>query len=93
MTREEITNSRVCQVTKAALEYYKEHHQDKDIDLTDAFKAGFEYADRTMIDKACEWFNKNLFEVINGMHSVSVMSVKDLSLEGFIKDFKKAMEL
>lgn len=44
-TREEIKNSKAYQVSKAALKYYNEHHKDKDIDLTDAFEAGFEYAD------------------------------------------------
>jgi Rad3-related DNA helicase len=45
MTREEIINSRAYQVSKAALEYYNEHHQDKDINLTDAFEEGAKWAD------------------------------------------------
>ena len=45
MTRGEITNSKSYKKTKEALKYYNEHYQDKDIDLTDAFEAGFDYAD------------------------------------------------
>lgn len=45
MTRGEITNSRAYQVSKAALEYYNEHYQDKDVDLTDAFEYGAKWAD------------------------------------------------
>lgn len=45
MTREEIEDSKAYQVSKAALEYYNEHHQDNDIDLTDAFEAGAKWAD------------------------------------------------
>jgi hypothetical protein len=86
MTREEITNSRVYQVTKAALEYYKEHHQDKDIDLTDAFKAGFEYADRTMIEKACEWLESTDIDMKYWNSEDGVCK------ELLIEDFKKAME-
>lgn len=43
MTREEIENSKAYQVSKAALEYYNEHHQDNDIGLCDAFEAGAEW--------------------------------------------------
>lgn len=60
MTREEIENSKTYRVSKAALDYYNEHHQDKNIDLTDAFEAGAKWADETMIEKAREWV-KNAF--------------------------------
>ena len=45
ITRKEIINSKAYKISKEALKYYNEHYQDKDIDLTDAFEAGFEYAD------------------------------------------------
>ena len=66
MTREEITNSRAYQASKAALEYYNEHHHDKDIDLTDAFEEGVKWADENPkkglvdIDEVCEWLNDHL---------------------------------
>ena len=89
MTREEITNSRAYQVSKAALEYYNEHQQYNDIDLTEAFEAGAEWADRTMIDKACKWIKnyvENAFTEVNGM----MIELHGIELS---EDFRKAMGL
>ena len=84
MPREEIDNSKSYQFSKAALEYYNEHHQDNDIDLIDAFKAGVEWADKTIIDKACKWLQKYFVEDHYGM-SPSGFCV-------FVTMFRKAME-
>ena len=87
MTREEITNSRAYQVSKAALEYYNEHHQDKDIDLTDAFEEGAKWADENpkeglvSIDKVCEWLDNHIDDYGHDYY------------DELITDFRKAMEM
>lgn len=93
MTREEITNSRAYQATKAALEYYNEHHQDKDIDLTDAFAAGAKWADKTMIEKICDWLKDQLVDNQDNCGYAVVSTFDTTTVEEFICDFKKAMEL
>ena len=82
--REEITNSRAYQVSKAALEYYNEHHQDKDIDLTDAFEEGAKWADQTMIGKARGWLKEK--------NKMCMYELEMILGGNFIEDFKKAME-
>lgn len=48
----------------------------------DAFEAGAEWADRTMIDRVCEWLDSNLeryvFEGINGKPYISIVLCDDL---------------
>lgn len=69
MTRGEITNSKSYKKTKEALKYYNEHYQDKDIDLTDAFEAGFDYADviseRELLQIVLKTTEKTKKEIIN----------------------------
>lgn len=106
MTREEITNSRAYQVSKAALEYYNEHHQDKDIDLTDAFEAGFEYADmvngKELLYVAQKTAERTKKEIISkACEWLKLNTNWDDEWDemgrnidyGMIEDFKKAMEL
>ena len=88
MTREEIENSKAYQVSKAALEYYNEHHQDNDINLIDAFEAGAEWADKTMIEKACDWIQMNATKYMNSIGGCMYFDVINST-----KDFRKAMEL
>lgn len=90
MTREEIENSKAYQVSKAALEYYNKHHQENDIDLTDAFEAGAKWAYKTMIDKACEWLENNMYYHDCGNYDVITHSSD--TIEEMIENFKKAME-
>ena len=100
MTREEITNSKAYQVSKAALEYYNEHHQDKDIDLTDAFEAGFEYANevngKELLYVAQKTADRTKKEVISKacewlLHQEEMIGI---SFENdFIERFKKELEL
>ena len=104
MTREEITNSRAYQVSKAALEYYNEHHQDKDIDLTDAFEAGFEYADTIngkellhVAQKTAERTKKEFIskacEWLEDKNKMCMYELEMILGGNFIEDFKKEMEL
>lgn len=99
MTREEIQNSRAYQVSKAALEYYNEHQQDNDIDLTDAFEAGFEYAKEVngkellyVAQKTAERTKKEVIHKASEwlLHQEEMIGI---SFENdFIERFKKAME-
>lgn len=102
MTREEILNSRAYQVSKAALEYYNEHHRDKDIDLTDAFEAGAECVDKTMIEKAKKWLENFLEKTIqkpsiNDGYTSDTIKCAELKrhrlIEEVLYDFKKEMRL
>lgn len=45
---------------------------------------GVRFADKTMIDKACQWLEENYYNVYQG----TWQEIK----EQFINDFKKAME-
>ena len=48
-----------------------------------------EWADKTMIDKACDWLNQN----VEKYESVTKMGYMPFSLiEDMINDFRKAME-
>lgn len=49
-----------------------------------AFTKGAEWADKTMIDKACQWLEENYYNIYQG----TWQEIK----EQFIDDFKKAME-
>ncbi len=90
MTREEITNSRAYQVSKAALEYYNEHHQDKDIDLTDAFEEGAKWADKTQIEKVLEFIFEYLYEHPHVNGHICTDSFE--SLEALEEELIKTME-
>ena len=52
--------------------------------LIQGFKDGAKWADKTMLEKACEWLEENYYNVYQG----TWQEIK----EQFINDFKKAME-
>lgn len=54
------------------------------MDYRAGFMSGAEWADKTMVKKACEWLEKNYYNVYQG----TWQEIK----EQFINDFKKAME-
>ena len=64
MTREEIENSRAYQTTDAAFEYCCKNHPHYNGDMLgeiiDTFEAGVEWADTTMIDKACKIYREHI---------------------------------
>ena len=60
-------------------------YDDKDF-IEQAFIEGANWADRTMIDKACEWFENVDFEM------TYIDSEGLFDKEQFINDFRKAME-
>jgi hypothetical protein len=57
-----------------------------------SFEAGATSAKEQVIKEACEWLDNNLFEIVIGIDTISVMSLENISLKDFIKQFKKAME-
>lgn len=100
MTREEIENSKAYRVSKAALEYYNEHHQDNDINLIDAFEAGAEWDEEAMIEKACNWLRKTLYihtEIEEDKdwgisNSINWVTSDHNSIEEFIENFKESLK-
>lgn len=57
-----------------------------------AFKAGAEWADKTMIDKACQWLNNEFLQNKDRDGYPNVESRSCISVEELIQDFRKAME-
>ena len=58
------------------------------------FYEGAKWADKTMIDKACEWMEKTLFEICDlskRLDDIQVVS-KHKRKRDLIEDFKRAME-
>lgn len=53
----------------------------REMNVNQSFIEGAKWADKTMIDKTCEWLEDNLQ---GGVHPSSIY--------GFIKNFKRAME-
>ncbi|MBR6418227.1 MAG: hypothetical protein IKS36_05380 [Bacteroidales bacterium] len=56
-------------------------------DIEDAFMEGALWADRTMIDKACEWLHSALY--LDHEHSIEH---RYATLEELLNDFRKAMK-
>lgn len=69
------------QIEKEAKKFAKEI-DDWEIaeDVQDAFEQGAEWADRTMLERACEWLEEN-----------PPMRFDDV--QNYVEQFKKAMEL
>lgn len=61
-------------------------------DIADAFEEGAEWADKTMIEKACQYLKNALYEVASGVtHSFDIMSIQNTTMDDFISSFRKAM--
>lgn len=52
-----------------------------------SFKEAIEWADKTIIDKACEWLKRNAEDYV-----VTCYDKGELDSEGLLMDFRKAME-
>ena len=52
-------------------------------DIADAFEEGAEWADKTMIDRACKWMDYNLYLFVMNGH---------INHSAFEQEFRKAME-
>ena len=86
--REEIINNIGYKMTRAALEYVEKHEF---ADAIDAFEAGAEWANKTMIEKACEWLYNQALDGFYNEDGTNIL-LSDGTKEKFIKSFKKAME-
>lgn len=57
-------------------------------DIEDAFMEGALWADRTMIDKACDWLDCN----VDNYLFIDYLNTAGIKWDKFINDFKQAME-
>lgn len=80
--------TRAKEITKEAKKFAKEI-DDWEIaeDVQDAFEQGALWADRTMIDKACEWIHTALY-----LDYERSIEHRYETLEELLNDFKKAMK-
>lgn len=93
MTREE-------EINKEAFKYGEPEYllQSPNILGTQGFVQGAKWADKTMIEKACEWLNKTLYihTEVNDTHcgadTIDWVTSNYNSVSDFINDFKKEME-
>ena len=58
----------------------------------EGFVAGANWADRTMIGKACEWLKDNIKDYLSCDGYSDAPGFKQYVSEDFYEDFKKAME-
>lgn len=74
------------EITKKALEL------DTTNDIA-TFVVAAQWADKTMIDKACKYLKNALYEVASGVtNSFDIMSIENTTMDDFISSFRKAME-
>lgn len=59
---------------------------------TNAFEAGVEWAEKTLIDKACKWLQENVSKYSYVMKVENTEYRKVHFTDSLIEDFKKAME-
>lgn len=76
---------------------YIGHPQDfgEDIGITkmrNAFIESAKWADKTMIDMACEYLRTYLWQNVDAYNDPIVESVQNMTLDNFIKDFKRYLE-
>lgn len=57
-----------------------------------AFTKGANWADRTMLDRACEWLGNELKETDNKNGYPTVEGLYFVSVKEFINEFRQAME-
>ena len=57
------------------------------------FFAGAQWADRTMIEKACEWLEQHANDYADVLHENEDESYAFVCVEELISDLKKTMEL
>ena len=56
------------------------------------FREGAKFADKTMLDRACEWLGNELEETYNKNGYPTVESRYFVSVKEFINEFRQAME-
>lgn len=60
--------------------------------IQEAFENGMKEADRTMLDRACEWLGNELKETDDKNGYPTVESRSFVSVKEFINEFRQAME-
>ena len=75
MTRKE-------EIEQASIEYHTKPHHEA---VKDDFLRGAEWADKTMLDKVCEWIETNT-------NKINLKGGICLSSKQFIEELKQAME-
>ena len=62
-------------------------------DFTIGFECGAKWADKTMLDKACEWLEEKLLCAEDHYPTLEFLSIIEYnSLKELINDFRKSME-
>lgn len=87
MTREELEKTFAYHMTGAALEF-QDKYTNKSVDSSDlceGFEAGAEWAQKFIVERACEWLRKNTTWECNFYGGNNPNKNK-------IEDFRKAME-
>jgi hypothetical protein len=84
MTREE-------EIEQRAFVYY-ETCSDEDIAKSKGFIDGAKWADKTMIEKVCKYLRTHLWQSIDDDNDPIVESVQNITLDNFIKDFKRYLD-
>ena len=59
---------------------------------TPTYADAIAWADKTMIEKACEWLKKWTYQDCLGVSPIARLKVGFSSVEELIEDFRKAME-
>ena len=85
MTRKEETN-------QAAQEYIHSTLVDSPHIRTTAFRAGAEWADKTILDKVCKFINENFATCRDDYDETHVESYEFDSVEDLIEDIKRLIE-
>ena len=81
--------SREEEITQQAKKHAK---YDVDGDRSEiSFQLGAVWADKTLLEKACEWLENNMFDYFDGGNEFAVCDCF-LTKENFIEQFKNAME-
>lgn len=62
------------------------------MNVNQSFIAGAKWADKTMIEKACEWIEENVSDYEDIYYEVGGYVSPEFLIKKFIEEFKKAME-
>lgn len=79
------------EIIKAAQAYYPSGILHEEVKVS-AFVRGAKWADKTMLDRACEWLKSNLDYVEDCLGDLMVCSFEHETVEEFIAAFRQAME-
>lgn len=84
MTREEKLQQFAEQTTKGL---YLDRHN-----LIQMVKAGAQWADETMIEKACEWLSMNIGHLLDSLGYKDFSINDDVAITDFIDEYRNAMK-